>query len=117
MNSEPSALRDLEEDDLLELIGAELAKHEEAALPFSREELISKGKKWLQGNWNALHDTVCASPQIRELVEKAGSKSQLILAVSDLITGLVTGVTPITVAYLLTKTGIEKLCEPDWRAD
>lgn len=113
----PENLETLDEDGLLELIGADLARHEHPALPFNKSELIAKARKWADENKQVLRTTICNDETIRNLVKRSATRQQLGVAISDLIVGLCTGIAPMTVAYLLTKMGLEEMCAEEWLED
>ena len=113
MNIDPSDLDYLDEERLLEMIGMELYRKERSALPIDTNELIARARNWIDQNWEAFREAICKTESIQELVANNSTK-QLVLAIADLISGLITGVSPITVAILLTKTGIEEMCGEIW---
>lgn len=103
-------LLDLDRDDLLEVLGAEILAHESSALPRSKDELIAAGKKWLDDNLSALQGKICASEKVKSLMQSKSKKGDAVLAVADLISSLVGYVPAVTVAALLVQVGYEQLC-------
>ncbi len=105
------ALR-LTEDELLMSLGEELVPHTIGAFP-KKEELIDKGKEWM----NRLHDkvqcVVCSSTKVREAFEK-NEDVLIAAAIADVIVGFCTGVSPVTVAALITKRCLLNFCSPIW---
>ncbi len=114
-DSDIKALLELEESDLLELIGHDLIGAEKSALPKDRQQLIRRANEWFFDRLQPIKDAVCANSQVRSLYGE-NDTTPLILAVADLIGGLCIGVSATTVAYLLVKRGVGLLCLEQWKS-
>ena len=98
----------LAEADLYEMIGDEVAGRQ--VFPLTREELIERGRAWWRAHLDQIRSVVC--PHARELIAETDSWSALI-AIADLLAGIIFHVAPVKVAALVVKAGIRKLCEND----
>ena len=102
----------LKEEEIFEKIGIE-ASSVQGAFPPSKQELIAIGKRWWTYHKEQLTNSICDS----EAVKKAYNSSDelaVLAAVLDLISGIAIGISPITVAVLLVKLGIDKTCKNKW---
>lgn len=100
----------LNEDDILELIGIDLANSEKNAFPLSKHQLIQKAKTWFYGREKILQETICNNELIIKYI-KDNDTANLITAIADLIVSVTHGVSPITVAHLIVKKGLTIFCE------
>lgn len=78
-----------------------------------REEKVAAGRKWFADHKARLAEVVCSSPRVaawRASAEK--SPNMIFTALADLVAGLVIGVSPFTVAALIMKFGLDRLCGP-----
>lgn len=76
-----------------------------------REEKVAAGRKWFADHRLRLAEVICSSPRVavwRASAEK--SPSMIVTALADLVAGLVIGVSPFTVAALIMKYGLDRLC-------
>jgi hypothetical protein len=101
-------LLQLKEDDLYALIGDDLAGPQ--AFPLTQSELIERGQAWFNANLDRLRAVVC--PHAKQLTEETEARSALI-AVADLLAGVILHVAPVKVAALILKVGVKKLCRLD----
>lgn len=107
-------LEGLSENDLLELIGADIAKSEKnmAVLPLSKEKLVAIGKEWYALNREALRNILCANESVRSAFADDRTKIRdIVLLLCDVVAGHCVGVSPIYVSYLVVKLGLDSLCE------
>ncbi len=98
----------MDTDLLLRMLGAEQAL---GATPGTSRD----GRVILENAKRKLRDQICADTKVHT-VHKATENSRVLLvaAVLDCIAGAVTGVSPITIAVLLVKEGLETLCKEAW---
>jgi hypothetical protein len=94
---------------LLTLIG------EEISIPYGREAppLYSKvARRWFSSFEIVVYGKLCIQNEICRKIDKTGfgDDISLVLAVGDMITGLLTGIPPFQVAAFLVKKGIRNLC-------
>ena len=78
-------------------------------------ELIEDAEQWVAQRMSALRIRICES-HVGSLIRIRDQKWNdvlLIAAIADLITGLTTGVSPVTVAALLVHRGVSALCDND----
>ncbi len=95
------------EDDLLASIGESLVGR--SALPRSRAELIALGRAWLQANLNKIRELVC--PHAPQLLKETNLE-KLVTTIADMLAAVFYSVAPVTVAVLIVRVGVEKLCMP-----
>lgn len=73
------------------------------------------GKVIIENAKRTLKERICTASNVQTVYKTSqNSKVQLAAAILDCIAGAVSGVSPITVAVLLTKEGINLLCEDFW---
>jgi hypothetical protein len=119
--SDRDALRllDMSEDDLLLEIDRELSP---AGLWIDTRpigERVANGRKWLALRRTALTAKLCSSAaraSLKEAAEGPGNGA-LLIAVADMIAGVVVGISPFTVAALLIKLGLDRLCSESPEAE
>lgn len=115
MTTEIAGLLDLELGELYEKAGEELLGEGAFVSPKTRESIRLAGKRWVDNNKARLVQLICKNENIIKLYNKmedpkGEKKILLVTAIADLIAGVCIGVSPVTVAALLTKEGINKLC-------
>lgn len=106
---------DLSIEDLYAKIGCELTIG--LALGESdRDSEVTRGRRWFDKHQKKLASIVCESH-----VGRLSSKTQrqldqllLIAAVADIVASAIVGISPVTVATLLVKEGLIKLCESNF---
>lgn len=96
-------------DTLLSLLGNELDYISDAAFRRSVIRQIDIAKIWLKANSDAFRKRICSSHKVRSLL-KDNYINLAVVAIMDLISDICIGVSPITVAVLIVKIGIDKLC-------
>lgn len=98
------------EEELYRLLGNELWEAEKKlnAFPPTKSQLIATAEKFLSKNWIKIQDLICKDNFIRKVDNN--DTVTMIFAISDLISSIVTGISPITVAVIIYKYGIERLC-------
>jgi hypothetical protein len=101
------------EDELWVLLGRQLSVTERKAIPDRPEALIERARQWFDSKRSELSDAICSNRQVRELYEH-DDMGPLAVAISDLIIGVCIGVSPITVAYLIVRIGVGRLCRAHW---
>ena len=98
----------LDTDVLLIMLGSSHALGASPETPRDGKAILKNAKK-------ALRSQICSSENVRRAYASTeNSKVLLVSAVIDCIAGAVTGVSPITVAVLLVKEGIDELCGELW---
>jgi len=102
----------LSDDDLLASIGESLVGR--SALPRSRAELIALGRAWFQANLNKIRDVVC--PHAPQLLKETNLE-KLVTVIADMLAAAFFSVAPVTVAMLVVRVGLEKLCVSDLESD
>lgn len=74
------------------------------------------GKAILENAKRKLRDKLCADDRVRNTYSASdSSRVLLVAAVLDCVGGAITGVSPLTVAVLLVREGIETVCKDVWR--
>lgn len=117
----------MNKDDIADIIGKDLeelyldvgiAIFAKMAIPPDNKNLIAAGRKWLKSKKSEFAELICKDDkilQIRNMQNSAKRRIQLVIAVCDLITGVITGVPPWTVSALIVKEGIHTLCDEVWK--
>jgi hypothetical protein len=108
-------LLDASDVDLYAEIGRELTGTSVVAPRV--QDLIQHGRRWMNSKRIEIANVACQNEQIKALAAptlSAHERVVLVCAFADIISHLVTGVAPITVAALLTRQGVQSLCESIW---
>lgn len=100
-----SDLLSLPDDDLLASIGESLVGR--SALPRSKDELIALGRAWFQANLSKIREVVC--PHAPQLLKET-NREKLVTTLADMLAAVFFSVAPVTVAVLIVRVGVEKLC-------
>lgn len=96
-------------EDLFIDLGLEL--HQSTSLSASmpkKVELIAEGKEWWNKNEKLLQSKICRE---EHLLRKNSDKKTLTTAIADLLSGIITGVAPFTVAAIAIEMGLNKWCD------
>ena len=102
----------LPEDELLLRIGKEIVGT--GARGESRNSLIRKAEDWLSSCSNDFRDAICSNPDVRAIMTMSPGHDrqlQLATAVSDVLSTILIGIPPFTIAVLLVRVGLDGLCE------
>lgn len=98
----------LETELLLRMLGASRST---GASPATARD----GKAILANARRTLRQRICVDERVKAECAAAGNpKVLLAAAIVDCIAGAVTGVSPITVAVLLVREGLDSLCKDIW---
>jgi hypothetical protein len=111
-SSRASEQLSLTEDDLLALLGSELAGPQ--ALPLRPAELIERGKRWFAAKRVLLEAQVCSSGTVKAFALTTNDNSAIAVELAKLLAGLVLPVNPVTLAVLLVKKGLKTFCATRW---
>ena len=101
------------EGALLEEIGASLAETEGLDLKsVSPDALRQRAEQWLETQNDSFVQKICREWDFSRKVKDPRYLDNVLLAsaIADLISGILSGVSPFTVAALLVKRGLENLC-------
>lgn len=112
-NNEIQSLIKKDTDSLLKIIGYELTENEGAhrAFPPSIRELIEVGRDYFNKHVKDFQSIICSNESLKSLIKESKIESvTLVSAIADLISSVVTGISPFTVATLLYKYGIDRFC-------
>lgn len=101
-------LLSMSETELLGEIGKELTA--KLAFPLEPEENVKRAQGWFKARVSEIRKTLC-HPTIRKILQTQSTESQIVIEVAKIIAGIVIDVTPIKVAALVVKLGIEELCK------
>lgn len=113
--AELSRVLDLDRNALLAELGASLVGP--MAVPMPKHEAVRRAKAWLHEQKSALMARVCSSREIQELANAGGSRSNrsdLVVAVADLLMTITGNVPVFTVASLLVKEDLTLMCASYW---
>jgi len=94
-------------------IGKELIG-DSAFMHHNEKELIDLARSWLKRNKQKILELICEDEKIIKLYKPLmdnTTKVQLVVAIFDLISGVLIGVSPLVVSTLLVKYGIENFCQ------
>ncbi len=108
MNNEIQRLMNLSEDELYLDIGL-AANPDLNFLDKERKYIEEVGRNWFKNNVNKIKRVICKEEVIDSLSKD--DKLMLISAIADLLAGLYLEVSPVTVAVLVVKQGVNNLCE------
>jgi len=99
-------------NDLYRSIGHSLVEGRKFASPPNDATLIRRAKLWLSEHRNDLKMAICQSATVHALLRRNSTEREVVLltAIADLITSLVAPISPWTVAALLIKEGLHRLC-------
>lgn len=112
MQPKITALLDLPEDELLFRIGRDIAGT--GARSERREALIEKAQTWLASRSEDFRAAICPSNEVRSIMTMTSEEDrqvQLVTAVSDILSTVLIGIPPFTIAVLLVRVGLDSLCQ------
>lgn len=117
MSKEIEDLIDLPEDELMLLIGEELKPRGFALDQRDDDQKKKDGQSWFERNRKRIQNEVCASDVAQSVIAdgRAFSRVELVAAVVDAISLVVTGVTPALIAVVVVRRGLIEFCA-DWSA-
>ncbi|WP_298982723.1 hypothetical protein [uncultured Roseibium sp.] len=105
-----AALSDLSKVDLFARLGGELTATDIGGASEDRPAQIAQGKAWFRSRKTNLQKAIC--PEVNRFSAKVRTDTvALVAAIADLIVSICAGVSPITVAALCVKYGLDRLCE------
>ena len=102
----------LEIIDLYEKIGIDIST-ELGLGDLEKEDYIDRGKNWFETQKKSLQLKVCQSNTAAIVLKDDRKWDQILLiaAIADLISSVLTNISPITVAALIAKEGLHRFCE------
>jgi hypothetical protein len=112
--SQVVALVEASEDDLYRLLATDLLGPQ--AFPMHPTALVERGKRWFSAQRQRLATTLCPNEKLRQMAVESSDEVALVTGVADIIVGMVLPVAPVTLAALIVKVGLTRLC-PNWRND
>ncbi|HKB50002.1 MAG TPA: hypothetical protein VKC63_01060 [Solirubrobacterales bacterium] len=80
-------------------------------LPLRRAEEVYRSIR------ESLRDSICNDPRVVALQQEKGHTPELIAAIADIVAASTVGVPPFTVAVLILRDGLPKLCGSDQAGD
>ena len=98
-------------DELFDSIGKEILSNDLHASPPDKKKNIKLGMNWFEMKKSDFNQVICTDNNA--LGKITSDETLLVSAISDLIAGICIGVTPMTVAYLIVKIGLGRLCSAD----
>jgi hypothetical protein len=113
MNSSDEATRLLakNEDELLADLGADLLGL--GGVPPSVEVLNTAARGWLSDNATKIRTCVCTE-EVRKLLNSNVGSVEICVALGDLLLGQFVGVSPLSLAAIILKTGVSSFCRNLW---
>jgi hypothetical protein len=106
------ALLDLPEDEILALIGADLAGPQ--ALPLRPAEQVERARRWLTAQRDYLEEQICSNDGIKQFVFQTTDNVAIATELGNLLAGLLLPVNPVPLAVLLAKRGLKTFCSARW---
>jgi len=96
-------------------LGRQILSSDYHAFPFPKQRYITKAKNWLAENKVHLKQKICKNEYVKLHMNSNKIEDRVILisAIIDLISSMCIGISPVTVAVLLVKEGINSLCSKD----
>ena len=111
---ELEALLALSEVDLLELIGRELIGESRGLGPTGRHRSVGAGTRWLEDWLGQNRKKLCDHEKIRPyLVDGEWGMIEDLSAVIDFLLNNTGKPSPVTVAVIVAKRGLGKVCRPE----
>ena len=104
----------LSTEELELALGDELARQMLGATPPGPKQKKAVAAAWLASMRVTLREKICPNENLKQLFVENVEIRHLATAVFDLISGLVTGVSPVLVSALLVRQGLKLLCEDYW---
>lgn len=102
------------ENDLYSFIGSDIIKGDLQGMPYTKLQLIERGKRWFIKHSDEIKKEVCSSSKIKDFATKEILDITLITAIADLISDAVIKVSPITVSVLICRKGLNVFCDTEW---
>lgn len=99
----------LSERDLLIRLGEQLAPPGPGIGPEDEDRAESAARAWLRAHWQELRNRICGADEGRTAAGRATDAS----AVVDAISGYLDGPVVFTVAAIMLKVGLERICAGD----
>lgn len=103
-------LLETSEDEILLALGKQLSGR--YAFPPSKEKLREIAQEWFTFRFTDFQKLICTNQQV-QFLEKNNDLVELVAAITDIISGICTGISTTTVAVLIVKYGISKLCKDE----
>ncbi|WP_018348381.1 hypothetical protein [Longispora albida] len=107
MDTEIASRIDLDEDSLFELLSRELTLGVGPQDPAARRAF---GRAWFTANLGRLRAAVCGAPAITAFRADKADVATTISAVADLVASVTSAPAACTVATLLVRYGLNRLC-------
>ena len=112
----PTGLLELNENELLYLLGEQLPREGRADLAAmdSFEWSIRAAQDWMEKNRAALRGQICGHPVVKAISEDSNLNNQrliLLLTLADLISSAHVGIGPFVPAALIIKQGLVEFCK------
>lgn len=108
-------LMDLNLDELREDLGRQIASNLKLSMPLSYNRLVELSNNWINEQRKNLASYICSDQEVRSLSGSPSTERRIMLAsaIADLISSILVGISPITVAVLIVKEGIETFCKDE----
>jgi hypothetical protein len=110
-NIESLILKD--DDELFLLVGKELFADEAGALQLNPKQLIERAKVWFRQLVFEIKPKLCGNSAIKAIHDKSDSVA-LIGAIVDVVAKQYDFPAPATIATLVARIGLNKLCKSEW---
>ena len=93
-------------------LGQQLLSPEYRAFPFPKERYMQRAREWLLENRERLRQIICDHDRVKSFMNSSRLEERVLLisAIVDLISSMCSGISPVTVAVLLVKEGLNSLC-------
>lgn len=111
----PTGLLDLNEKELLFLLGDQLQRDDSELLAFGPlDRGIEAAKAWMAKHRLALRERICGNALVAAITDEKSLSNQrviLLLTIADLVASLKLGVGPFIPAALIVKQGVTEFCK------
>jgi hypothetical protein len=105
------ALLERPRDSLLLELGA-VAGHD--AFPRSP---LQRGSEVYNALRESLRDSICNDARVLSLRDESNRRAELVAAIADIVATSTVGIPPFTVAVLIVRDGLPRLCAKHWQDD
>lgn len=101
------------EDALFAALGAEVLSASRMGAGVSDGQKAELGRSWFRGHLEQVRSAVCGNKTIEDLATKSDTTA-LIAAVTPLLGFSPTAVASTTIALLISRIGVRRICAGEW---
>lgn len=116
MTDEIRELLQKDDNELFVLIGEQLTGDQLGTLPLTPRQLAIRGKEWLSSNLTQIRPPLCSNQAVKAIRDKADSVA-LVCAIIDVVAKFCGVVSPVTVAVIILRVGLGRVCADEWKQE